>query len=314
MGLLARKDLLGLKELSAEEIKLILETAVPFKDLFYRQIKKVPTLRGKSVFTLFYEPSTRTRTSFELAGKMLSADVSSLSVATSSVVKGESLEDTGKTLDAMGANVIIIRHTAAGSPHLLAKTVKASVINAGDGTHEHPTQGLLDLFTIKEKKGRIEGLKVVILGDAAHSRVAKSNIWGLIKLGAEVTVVGPPTLLPPGLEEMGAKVSYDLKTALKDADVINVLRIQLERQKKGLFPSQREYTELFGLTKDKLAFAKDDLLILHPGPMNRGLEISLEVATSKNAFIEEQVTNGVAIRMALLYLLTGGGKTDELID
>lgn len=314
MGLLARKDLLGLKELSSEEINLILETAIPFKDLFSRQIKKVPTLRGKSVFTLFYEPSTRTRTSFELAGKMLSADVSSLSVATSSVVKGESLEDTGKTLDAMGANVIIIRHTAAGSPHLLAKTVRAAVINAGDGTHEHPTQGLLDLFTMKERKGKIEGLKVVLVGDIAHSRVAKSNIWGLTKLGAEVTVVGPPTLIPPGIEEMGAKVSYNLEEALKEADVVNVLRIQLERQKKGMFPSLREYSQLYGVTKEKLAGTKDDLLIMHPGPMNRGLEISMEVATSKNAVIEEQVTNGVAIRMALLYLLTGGGKTDELTD
>jgi len=314
MGLLRRKDLLGLKELSAEEIKLILETALPFKDIFSRQVKKVPTLRGKSVFTLFYEPSTRTRTSFELAGKMLSADVSSLSVATSSVVKGESLEDTGKTLDAMGADVIVIRHTAAGSPYLLAKTVKASVINAGDGTHEHPTQGLLDLFTMKEKKGKIEGLKVTLVGDITHSRVAKSNIWGLTKLGAEVTVVGPPTLIPPGIEAMGAKVCYDLKEGLAEADVVNVLRIQLERQKKGLFPSLREYSELYGLTKERMAWAKDDVLIMHPGPMNRGLEISLEAATSSQAVIEEQVTNGVAIRMALLYLLTGGGKTDELID
>lgn len=314
MGLLAKKDLLGLKEISAEEIELILDTAIPFKDIFNRQVKKVPTLRGKSVFTLFYEPSTRTKSSFELAGKMLSADVSSLAVSTSSVVKGESLEDTAKTIEAMGADVMIIRHTAAGAPHLLARTVKAAVINAGDGTHEHPTQGLLDFFTIREKKGKIAGLKVTLVGDITHSRVAKSNIWGLTKLGAEVTVVGPPTLIPPGIEEMGAKVCYDLKEGLHDADVVNVLRIQKERQKKGLFPSAREYTELYGITKERMGWAKDDVLLLHPGPMNRGLEISLAAATSDHAFIEEQVTNGVAIRMALLYLLTGGKANEETIN
>ncbi|MGM9571350.1 MAG: aspartate carbamoyltransferase catalytic subunit [bacterium] len=314
MGLLARKDLLGLKELSAEEIMLILDTAIPFKDIFKRQVKKVPTLRGKSVFTLFYEPSTRTKSSFELAGKMLSADVSSLSVSTSSIVKGESLEDTAKTIEAMGADVMIIRHTAAGSPQLLARTVSAAVINAGDGTHEHPTQGLLDFFTIREKKGGFAGLKVVLVGDITHSRVAKSNIWGLTKLGAEVTVVGPSTLIPPGIEDMGARVEYDLKKALKNADVVNVLRIQKERQKKGLFPSSREYTELYGVNKERLGWAKDDVLLMHPGPMNRGLEISLDAATSSHAFIEEQVTNGVAVRMALLYLLTGGKGNEKIID
>ena len=314
MGLLERKDLLGLQELSAREIELILDTALPFKDIFSRQIKKVPTLRGKSVFTLFYEPSTRTKASFELAGKMLSADISGISPSTSSIVKGESLEDTGKTLEAMGADIIIIRHLAAGSPHLLAKTVKSAVINAGDGTHEHPTQGLLDMFTMRDKKGKIEGLKVTLVGDIAHSRVAKSNIWGLTKLGAEVTVVGPPTLIPPGVEKMGVRVCYDLKEALADADVINVLRIQLERQEKGLFPSIREYSELYGITKEKLEWAKKDVLLMHPGPMNRGVEISLEAATSHHAVIEEQVTNGVAVRMALLYLLTGGGSTNEIVD
>lgn len=314
MGLLARKDLLGLKDLSAEEIMLILDTAIPFKDIFKRQVKKVPTLRGKSVFTLFYEPSTRTKSSFELAGKMLSADVSSLSVSTSSIVKGESLEDTAKTIEAMGADVMIIRHTAAGSPKLLARTVSAAVINAGDGTHEHPTQGLLDFFTIREKKGGFAGLKVVLVGDITHSRVAKSNIWGLTKLGAEVTVVGPSTLIPPGIEDMGARVEYDLKKAMKNADVVNVLRIQKERQKKGLFPSSREYTELYGVNKERLGWAKDDVLLMHPGPMNRGLEISLDAATSSHAFIEEQVTNGVAVRMALLYLLTGGKDNEKIVD
>jgi len=314
MGLLERKDLLGLQEMSAREIELILDTALPFKDIFARQIKKVPTLRGKSIFTLFYEPSTRTKVSFELAGKMLSADVSGISPSTSSIVKGESLEDTGKTLEAMGADVIIIRHLASGSPHLLAKTVKSAVINAGDGTHEHPTQGLLDLFTMRSKKGKIAGLKVTLVGDITHSRVAKSNIWGLTKLGAQVTVVGPPTLIPPGIEKTGVRVCYDLKEALADADVINVLRIQLERQEKGLFPSLREYSHLYGITKERLECAKEDVLLMHPGPMNRGVEISLEAATGPQAVIEEQVTNGVAVRMALLYLLTGGGTSHEVTD
>lgn len=308
------KDLLGLKELEAEEIELILDTAIPMKDIILRDIKKVPVLRGKSIVTLFYEPSTRTRTSFEMAGKYLSADTSSVTVATSSVKKGESLIDTGKTLEAMGADVIIIRHEAAGAPHLLAKNVKSRVINAGDGMHEHPTQALLDMFTIREKKGRINGLKVAILGDILHSRVARSNIWGLTKMGAQVRVVGPSTLLPKEIQRLGVQVYQRTEEALEDVDVINVLRIQRERQKKGLFPSLREYTRLYGLDMKRLGLAKPDVLVLHPGPMNRGVEIMPDVYDSVHAAVDEQVTNGVAVRMALLYLLMGGGKESETIN
>jgi aspartate carbamoyltransferase catalytic subunit len=300
---LNRKDLLGLEHLDKKDLQTILDLVKPFKSLFTRSVKKAPTLIGKTVVTLFYEPSTRTRTSFEIAAKRLSADVVNVSVNTSSVVKGESLIDTGKTLEAMKADYIIIRHSLAGAPDILARNLNASIINAGDGFHEHPTQGLLDLYTIYEKKKKFEGLKVLLVGDILHSRVAKSNIWALIKMGAEVAVAGPPTLIPAGIENLGVKVYYDLDEAVKEADVVNILRIQLERQKENLFPSVHEYVELYQLTKERLAMAKPGVLIMHPGPMNRGIEISSDVADSPNAVINEQVTNGIAVRMAVLYLL-----------
>ncbi|ACV63166.1 aspartate carbamoyltransferase [Desulfofarcimen acetoxidans DSM 771] len=306
------KDLLGIRELTVEEINLILDTATPMKDILKRKIKKVPTLRGRTIVTFFYEPSTRTRSSFDLAAKYLSADTIAISPSTSSVVKGESLKDTALTIEAMGANIIIIRHSAAGSPHLLAKTVRASVINAGDGTHEHPTQALLDMYTIREKKGTLKGLKVAILGDILHSRVARSNIWGLTKMGAEVRVTGPATLMPAEIEKLGVKVYMSVEEALEGVDVINVLRIQLERQQQGLFPSIREYARLFGLNKQRLALARPDALVLHPGPMNRGVEIAPEIADGTQSVIVEQVTNGVAIRMALLYLLSGEEDSNEI--
>ncbi|MFH1783492.1 MAG: aspartate carbamoyltransferase catalytic subunit [bacterium] len=305
---LKSKDLLGLEDLDVKEIELILKTAVPFKELFTRSIKKVPTLRGRTVVNLFYEPSTRTKASFELAEKRLSADVINISVATSSVVKGESLIDTGKTIEAMKVDFVVIRHSMAGAPHLLAKNIKASVINAGDGTHEHPTQGLLDMFTMKDKKGTIKGLNVIIIGDILHSRVARSNIWGLTKMGAKVTVVGPTTLIPPEIEKMGVNVSYNLEDVLGAADVVYTLRIQKERQKQHLFPSLREYSDLYGIDQERVKKMKKDAIIMHPGPMNRGIEISSEVADGPRSVITEQVTNGIAIRMAILYLL-GGGET-----
>jgi len=308
---LKNKDLLGLEYLSKEEIELILKTAVPFKELFTRSIKKVPTLRGKTVFLLFYEPSTRTRISFELAAKRLSADTVNISASGSSVEKGESLIDTGKTLEAMKADFVVIRHSMSGASHVLARNINPSVINAGDGSHEHPTQGLLDIFTINEKKGTVKGLKVVIIGDIAHSRVARSNIWGLTKLGAEVVVCGPSTLIPRDIERTGAKVCYNLDFALKNADVVNVLRIQLERQKTKRLPSLREYNLLFGMTKEKLKLAKPDVIIMHPGPMNRGIEITSNVADGAQSVIDEQVTNGIAVRMAVLYLLAGGKSSPE---
>lgn len=312
MGL-KRKDLLGIKDLTVEEIELILETTEPMKDIIGRQIKKVPTLRGRTVINLFYEPSTRTRTSFELAGKYMSADTINISTSTSSVVKGETLKDTGKTLEVMGADVVIIRHAATGAPHILSKYLSASVINAGDGFHEHPTQALLDMFTIKQKKGTLRGLKVAIVGDILHSRVARSNIWGLTKMGAEVRVVAPATLLPPAVEKMGVTPYTKVEEGLMDADVIMVLRMQLERQQKGLFPTIREYSRLYGITAERAGLAKEDALIMHPGPMNRGVEIAPEVADGMQSVINEQVTNGVAVRMALLYLLTGGGGSHEAI-
>jgi len=303
---LKNKDLLGLEYLDKEEINLILETAKPFKELFTRSVKKVPPLRGKTVVLLFYEPSTRTRISFELAAKRLSADVLNISASTSSVAKGESLIDTAKTLEAMKADFVVIRHSMAGAPQILARTISASIINAGDGTHEHPTQGLLDMFTIWEKKERLSGLKVAIVGDILHSRVARSNIWGLNKMGAKVYVVGPATLIPPKIEQMGVKIFYDLDEIIDELDVINILRIQIERQKENLFPSLREYNEIFGITDERLKRAKKDLLVMHPGPMNRGIEISSSVAESSRSVITEQVTNGIAVRMAVLYLLAGG--------
>lgn len=309
---LEHKDLLGLEYLSKEEIELILKTARPFKELFTRTVKKVPTLRGKTVVLLFYEPSTRTRTSFELAAKRLSADTVNISVATSSVAKGESLLDTVKTIEAMKADFIVIRHNMSGSAHIVAKTISASVVNAGDGMHEHPTQGLLDIFTIIEKKGSVKNLNVAIVGDILHSRVARSNIWGLKKLGANVFVVGPATLMPKDIEKLNVEVCYDIRKIINKLDVINVLRIQKERQEHHFFPSLEEYEELYGINSKKLENAKKDVIILHPGPMNRGVEISSDVADGSNSVITEQITNGIAVRMAVLYLLAGGKS--EIID
>ncbi len=306
MGL-RKKDLLGLEHVETDEISLILDTAASMKEIIGRQIKKVPTLRGKTVVNVFYEPSTRTRTSFELAAKYLSADSVNISASTSSVVKGESLKDTSATIAALGADVVVLRHPMAGAPGLVADTVKAAVINAGDGAHEHPTQALLDMFTVRERKGGLEDLKVAIVGDILHSRVARSDIWGFTKMGARVNVCGPSTMLPPGLEKMGANVSENMEDALLGADVIIMLRIQLERQQQGLFPSVREYARLFGLNRERLVLARPGALVMHPGPMNRGVEISPEVADGVQSVISEQVTNGLAVRMALLYLLVGGG-------
>ena len=272
------KDLLGIKELSAEEINLILDTAAGFKDVIGRDIKKVPTLRGKTAVNLFFEPSTRTRTSFELAAKRLSTDVINFSVPTSSVVKGESLIDTALTVQALGADFIIIRHSSSGVPHLLSTKLRASVINAGDGTNEHPTQALLDAFTIKEKKEKIEGLEIAIVGDIAHSRVAKSNIYCLTKLGAKVRLIGPPTLIPEKIQELGVTIFHSMEEGLKDVDVLMMLRIQMERQGKGFFPSTDEYSKNWGLTPERLSLAKDDAIVMHPGPMNRGIEIVSEIA------------------------------------
>ena len=299
-----QEHLLGLEYLSREEIECVIANAEGFKQTFERTVKKVPTLRGKTVVNLFFENSTRTRTSFEIAAKRLSADVISFSVSTSSVAKGETLLDTARTIEALGSDIIVMRHECPGAPHLLARRLHSAIINAGDGCHEHPTQGLLDMFTIKEKKGRIAGLNVVILGDILHSRVARSNIWGLTKLGANVRVVGPRTLIPRGIEEMGVSVCYNLEQGIKDADVINILRIQRERMDSNLFPSIREYRLLYGLTEDRLAPAKPDVLIMHPGPVNRGIEISQGVADGEHSVITQQVTNGVAVRMAVLYLLS----------
>jgi len=298
-----RKDLLGLENLSKDEIATIIKKAEEFKDLFTNSSNKSLDLAGKTVVNLFYEPSTRTRTSFEIASKRLSADVVSIATATSSVVKGESLVDTAKTLQAMKAEIFIIRHTLAGTPHLLAKNLQASIINAGDGFHEHPTQGLLDFYTIFEKKKRIKDLKILLVGDILHSRVAKSNIWALTKFGAKIRVVGPPTLIPSKITELGVEVFYDLDRAIKDVDVINILRIQMERQQANLFPSVHEYIELYQVTKKRLEKAKSGVMIMHPGPMNRGIEISSEVADSPSAVINEQVTNGIAVRMSVLSLL-----------
>ena len=300
-----KKDLLGMDNLSSEEIGLILDTAVSFKEISERPIKKVPALRGKTIAHLFLEPSTRTRISFELAAKRLSADTIGVSGASSSILKGETMKDTAKNIEAMRVDMIIMRHSSSGAPHLLSKAVSAGVINAGDGSHEHPTQALLDMFTIREKKGRISGLNVSIIGDISHSRVARSNIFGLLKMGAKVTVCGPKTLIPVEIEKLGVKVTYSLEEALKDADVVNVLRLQLERQKAGLFPTIREYVKKYGITKEILKKnAKPDVLIMHPGPVNRGVELSQEVVDGPYSVILEQVTNGVAIRMAVLFLLS----------
>lgn len=300
-----RRHLLDLESLSAEEINLVLDTAESFKEVSTREIKKVPTLRGKVVVNMFVEPSTRTRTSFSLAAKRLSADVVDFSPSTSSLVKGESLKDTARNIEAMGVDIVVLRHWAPGAPHLLSKVINAHVINAGDGAHEHPTQGLLDIFTIREKKKQIKGLKIAIVGDILHSRVARSNIWGLTKLGAKVIAVGPTTLVPLELKKVGVEISYNLDEVIPEVDVINILRIQLERQKSHLFPSIREYTRLFGITQERLKKAKPDVLIMHPGPINRGVEIAPEVADGTHSVILEQVSNGLAVRMAVLYLVAG---------
>lgn len=304
MMALKRKDLLGLRGMTKAELEEILSTAQDMKSILLSNVKKASYLQGKSVVMLFYENSTRTRFSFEFAAKYLGAHTASVAVSSSSVAKGESLVDTGKTLQSMGIDVIVLRHPMSGAPHLLAKHVSASVINAGDGINEHPTQALLDMFTIKQKKGTLDGLKVAIIGDILHSRVARSNIWGLTAMGAEVRVAGPSTLMPPDIEKMGARVFYKVEEAVKDADVVMGLRIQRERQQKGLLPSIREYTRLFGITQERIRLAKADALIMHPGPVNRGVEISSDLVDGEQSVINEQVTNGVAIRMALLYLLT----------
>jgi len=299
-----KKDLLGLEYLTKEEIELILNTADSFKEVTTREIKKVPALRGKTVVNLFYEPSTRTRVSFELAAKRLSADVINIAAETSSVKKGETLIDTGKNIEALKADIIVMRHNYSGAAMMLARHLDISVVNAGDGWHEHPTQALLDMFTLKEKLGKLEGIKVSIVGDIAHSRVARSNIWGLTKLGAKVTVCAPKMLIPPGIEEMGAAVTYDIEDALRDADAVNVLRMQFERDQNSAFPQQMEYFMKYGITEERLARAKKNLIVMHPGPINRGIEMSSEVADCPQSVILEQVTNGIAVRMAVLFLVS----------
>jgi len=313
-----RKDLLGLRELSAEEIRCILQTAGSFREISLRPIKKVPVLRGKTVVNLFFEASTRTRTSFELAAKRLSADIVNITPQHSSLSKGETVLDTVRNLEALKVDVLVIRHAAAGVPHLIAQHATSSVINAGDGAHEHPTQALLDLFTIQEKRGRIDGLNVSIIGDIAHSRVARSNIWGLTKLGAHVTVCGPPTLMPPQIEQLGSAaggagvaVTHDLSSAIRGADVLMLLRIQHERQEAMLIPSLREFRLRYGITRERLEAAKPDILIMHPGPVNRGVELDSSVADGPFSVILDQVTNGLAVRMAVLYLVSGAPKVDE---
>ncbi len=306
---LEKKDILGIQDLSVGEINLILATAESFLEISTREIKKVPTLRGKTVINLFFEASTRTRTSFEIAGKRLSADTINISASTSSVVKGETLIDTARNLEAMNPDVIVIRHSAAGAPRLLASLIRQSIINAGDGAHEHPSQALLDMMTIKEKKGAIAGLKVAIIGDIAHSRVARSNIYGLTKMGASVALAGPATMMPRDIEQMGITVHNKMEEAISNADVVMMLRIQLERQKQNIFPSLREYSQHYCLNRRNIALAKKDAIVMHPGPINRGVEISPDIADDPDrSVILDQVNKGVAVRMALLYLLTGGSQ------
>ncbi len=299
-----RKDLLSLEELSKEEIEILLKTAESFKEVSAREIKKVPALRGKTIANLFFEPSTRTRTSFEVAAKRLSADIINFSSTGSSTSKGETLTDTAKNIEAMHVDTIVMRHPSSGAAVHLARSIRAGVVNAGDGIHEHPTQGLLDIFTILERKKKIEGLRVCLVGDILHSRVARSNIWGLKKLGAKITVCGPPTLIPAKIEELGVEVSYDLDRAIRDQDVLNILRIQLERQQGAFFPSIREYAAEYGISKERLAKARPDVIVMHPGPVNRGVELASEVADGSQSVILEQVTNGVAVRMAVLFHTT----------
>ena len=300
------KDLLGLEELSSEEILTILDMAARFRTVFDRPVRKVPIMRGRTVVNLFHEPSTRTRISFELAEKRLSADIINFSTTTSSLRKGETLRDTAENLAAMKIDMLIVRHASPGAARYLARVLESSVINAGDGAHEHPTQGLLDLMTMRQRLGDLRGKKVAIIGDITHSRVARSNIWGLTKLGATVTLCGPPTMMPTGIERLGVKVEYDLLRAVADADVLNVLRIQLERHSSQAFPSNREYHNMFGITDEVLRTLKPECFIMHPGPMNRDVEISSTVADGPRQVILDQVANGVAVRMAVIYLLSGG--------
>ncbi len=309
---LKSKHILGIRDMSAEDIIHILNTTKEMKKIVLSDKKRVPYLQGKTVVTLFYENSTRTRLSFELAAKYMGANAANISASGSSVAKGETLIDTGRTIDVMGTDIIVIRHSMSGAPHLLSKNISASVINAGDGMNEHPTQALLDMFTIYEKRGSLEGMRIAIVGDIYHSRVARSNIWGMTKLGAEVCIAGPRTLMPKEIEKTGAKVFDSIQEAIIDADVVMSLRIQLERQKSGLFPSPREYSKFFGLDEKRVKLAKPDVLIMHPGPVNKGLEISSAVAEGDKSVIDEQVTNGVAVRMALLYLLTGGKEIADI--
>ena len=300
-----RKDLIGIEELTAGELTMLLDTTAAFKQVGTREIKKVPALRGKTLINFFVEPSTRTRTSFELAAFRLSADVINISVSTSSLTKGETLKDTARNLEALHADILVLRHSSAGAPQFLAQQLRSSVINAGDGAHEHPTQGLLDIYTIREKRGKIDGLRVAIVGDILFSRVARSNIFGLTKLGAKVTLVGPSTLVPREFEKLGVKVSHEIEDVLPETDVVNLLRIQHERQRKEYFPGIGEYTTLFGLTKERAKLLKPDCLVMHPGPINRGVEIDSEVADGLQSVILDQVTNGLAVRMAVLYLCGG---------
>lgn len=307
-----KHDLLDLQSLTKEEVELILETAKSFKEISTRDVKKVPALRGKTVVMLFSEPSTRTRMSFELAAKRLSADTINISTSGSSISKGETIVDMARNIEAMNVDIIIIRHASAGVPKVLADHVHPSVINAGDGCRSHPTQALLDMFTIQEKLGRIEGVKVGIIGDILHSRVARSNIWGLTKLGAKVTLCGPSTLMPIGIEHAGVGVTYDMDRVVRDSDVLMLLRLQTERQQEKFLPSIREYAKVFGLNAEKLKSASKEVLIMHPGPTNRGVELSADVADGKHSVILQQVTNGIAVRMAVLYLLGTKPKTNEI--
>ncbi|RPH49384.1 MAG: aspartate carbamoyltransferase catalytic subunit [Desulfobacteraceae bacterium] len=307
-----RKDILDMESLSAEEITFILDTADQLKEISRRPVKKVPTLRGKTVVLFFYEPSTRTRSSFEIASKRLSADSISISSSSSSMVKGETLLDTARNLEAMNPDVIVIRHYSAGAPHMLARLLKTSIINAGDGMHAHPTQALLDLMTVREKKGSIKGLRIAIMGDISHSRVARSDSIGFIKMGADVVIAGPPTMIPKGIESLGVTVAGNADEAVKGADVIIMLRIQKERQKSFLYPSDREYSKVFGLNPERLKKADKKVLIMHPGPINRGVEISSEVADGPYSIILDQVTNGVSVRMALLFIVAGGVRNVDV--
>lgn len=305
------KHILGTEQLSREDIQLILDTADSLKEINSREIKKVPTLRGKTIVNLFYEASTRTRTSFEIAGKRLSADTINMTASTSSVTKGETLEDTAKNIQAMKPDIIVMRHSASGAPHYLAERIDCSVINAGDGAHEHPSQALLDLLTIRQHKGKLEGLTVAIVGDITHSRVARSDLYAMTKMGMKVRLCGPGTMMPPGIERLGAEVFTDMDDAVRDADVVMMLRIQLERQGKTLLPTLREYARLYGLNPARLALAKPDAIVMHPGPLNRGVEISSYVADGGQSVILDQVENGVAVRMALLYLVAGGEPSES---